>query len=179
LDLKALEAKLADPRVFLNAEILLKRNYPLVLQQVEDKACYEEVSALIGKLSKGACFPEEYARTKAELDSLQDKRTALMLQKIPEIIDREHAAGRVKTPKAIFTIGLSHVPPILRYLRPGEIRFSSPAAENNDFQELNLPRQNFRVSILIPKSLTEDPILKIDPIIKILLVTSPPYRESH
>jgi hypothetical protein len=53
LDLKTLEAKLAGKTAFINAEILLKRNYPIVLRQVEDKKCYEEVGALIGKLSNG------------------------------------------------------------------------------------------------------------------------------
>ena len=178
LDLKTLEAKLAGKTAFINAEILLKRNYPIVLQQVEDKKCYEEVGALIGKLSSRECALDEYARIKAELDYRQDRRTALMLQKIPEIIDREYAAGRVNTPKAIFTIGLSHVPPILRYLRTGEIRFSFRAAENNNFQELNLQRHHFRVSILIPKSLAEDPILETSAVVKNHFVTSPPYRES-
>jgi len=142
---------------FINAEILLKRNYPIVLQQVEDKECYEDVGSLMGKLFGGGCSPDEYARTKAELDSLQDKRTAVMLQKIPEIIDREYEEGRIKTRKAIFTIGLSHIPPLLKYLNDGGIRFSSPHAGNHNFQELNLHREKFRVSILIPKSLAEDP----------------------
>ncbi len=102
LDLKTLEAKLADKTAFINAEILLKRNYPIILQQVEDTKCYEEVGALIGKLSGGGCSPEEYARTQSELASLQDKRTAFMLQKIPEITAREYAEGRIKTQKAIF-----------------------------------------------------------------------------
>ncbi|MBP1717038.1 MAG: hypothetical protein H6Q43_476 [Deltaproteobacteria bacterium] len=162
LDLKTLEAKLADKTAFLNAEILLKRNYPIILQQVEDKRCYDEVGSLMKKFFGGGCSPEEYARTKAELNSLQDKRTAVMLQKVPEIIDREYDEGRIKTRKAIFTIGLSHIPLLLKYLNDGGIRFSSPHAGNHNFQELNLQREKFRVSILIPKSLAGDPkILEI------------------
>jgi hypothetical protein len=161
LDLKTLEAKLADKTAFINAEILLKRDYPIVLRQVEDKKCYEEVGALIGKLSTGGISPDEYARTQAELDFLQDKRTAGMLQKIPEIIGKEFEEGRIKTRKAIFTIGLSHIPPILKYLRKGGIRLFSPISsfgpQNNSFEELSLQQQKFRVSILIPKSLAEDP----------------------
>jgi len=155
LDLQALEAKLADRNNFVNAEILLKRNYPIVLQQVEDKRCYEEVSALMGRAFGGQCPPDEFTRAKAELDFLQDKRTAVMLQKIPEIINREYAERRIHNPKAIFTIGLAHIAPILKYLGDGGIR---PAA-NQDFQELNLQRHNYRVSVLIPRSLAEDPIL--------------------
>jgi len=162
LDLKTLEAKLADKTAFINAEILLKGSYPLVLRQVEDKKCYEEVGTLMGKLSSGKCSPDEYARTKAELDFQQDRRTAVMLQKIPEIITREYAEGRVKNQKAIFTIGLSHLPSIFQYLNERGIRHSSPPALNNNFQELNLQRQKFRILILLPRTLTADPnILKI------------------
>jgi hypothetical protein len=106
-DLKTLEAKLADPRAFINAEILLKRNYPVILRQVEDKACYQEVGALIRKLSGGGCSLDERAKIRAELDSLQDKRTAPMLQRIPEIIDKESEEGGVKTRKAIFTMKIT------------------------------------------------------------------------
>ena len=179
IDLKTLEAKLADKRAFLNAEILLKRDYPIVLQQVEDKKCYEEVGVLIGKLSSGGCSPDEYARTQAELDFLQDKRTAVMLQNIPEITAREYAEGRIKTQKAIFTIGLSHIPPILKYLSEGGIRLSSRQAEKFGLQELNLQRENFRVSILIPKTLAEDPsFLKFNRLGKAPGEQPPPFKVS-
>jgi hypothetical protein len=156
LDLKGLEAKLSDPKIFVNAEILWKRNYGISLQQVEDRDCYEGVGALVAKLAAG-CSADEYTRTRANLDSLQDRRTALMLQKIPEIIDREYGEKRIKTRKAILTIGLSHIPPILKFVKEGGFRLSSQAAANDDFDTLNLLRQNFRVSILIPRSLADDP----------------------
>ncbi len=179
IDLKTLEAKLADKTAFLNAEILLKRDYPIVLRQVEDKKCYEEVGALIDKLSNRGCSPDEYARTQAELDFLQDKRTAVMLQKIPEIIGKEYEEGRIKTRKAIFTIGLSHIPPILKYLSEGGIRLSSRQAEKSGLQELNLQRENFRVSILIPKTLAEDPsFLRFNRLGKAPGEQSPPFKVS-
>ena len=184
--LSAGEAAVRNPvlLLFINAEILLKRNYPIVLRQVEDKKCYEEVGALIGKLSNGGCSPDEYGRTKAELDFLQDRRTAVMLQKIPEIIAREYAAGRVKTPKAIFTIGLSHIPAILKLLSEGRIRLfppiSSSGPQKNSFQELALQQQNFRVSVLIPKSLTEQPsFLEFDRLGKVLDEKFPPFKISN
>lgn len=183
LDLKTLEAKLAGKTAFINAEILLKRNYPIVLRQVEDKKCYEEVGALIGKLSNGGCALDEYARIKAELDYLQDRRTALMLQKIPKIIAKEYEEGRIKSRKAIFTIGLSHIPAILKFLSEGGIRlfpsisFSGP--QKNSFQELALQQQKFRVSVLIPKSLSEQPsFLEFDRLGKVLGEKFPPFKIS-
>ena len=97
------------------------------------------------------------------MDLLQDKRTAVMLQKIPEIIGKEYGEGRVKTRKAIFTIGLAHIPSILKYLREGRMRLFTPISsfgpKNHSFQELAPQQQKFRVSIFIPKSLPEAPSL--------------------
>jgi hypothetical protein len=159
LDLKTLEAKLADKTAFVNAEILLKRNYPIVLQQVEDKGCYEEVGAVMGKLFGGSCPPEEYGPTRAKLDFLQEKRTAGMLQKIPEIVSREYAQGRIKTRKAIFTIGLSHLPAIIKYFKEGGIRLPASFAADSGVEELKLLREGFRVSILVPRTLAGEPAL--------------------
>ena len=166
LDLKTLEAKLSDNRVFLNAEILLKKNYPLVLQQVEDKKCYEEVGEWLRKLSACRFSSEEYVRIKAKLDSLQEKRTVVMLQKIPELIDREYSAGNIKTRKAILTIGLSHIPLIQKYLNARRIQIDSspsslPLVETHS-ADLTLLQQKFRISIFLPKSLAENPYISIN-----------------
>jgi hypothetical protein len=167
LDLKTLEAKLSDQRTFLNAEILLKRNYPIVLQQVEDKNCYEEVGERLRRISACRYSAEEYGHTKAELDYLQEKRTALMLQKIPAIINNEYGAENIKTRKAILTIGLAHIPMIRKYLIDRKIRIDSPPpsmrAHEAHFAGLTLLEQNFRISIFLPKSLADTPnILKMN-----------------
>jgi hypothetical protein len=177
-DLRALEEKLSATGVFINAEILWKRNYAVTLQQVENRECYEGVGALIAKLA-GGCSAEEYKRTRASLDSLQERRTEVMLQRIPEIIEREYKEGRIRTHKAIFTIGLSHLFPILNYLSEGRGRFSPLPAERNDYQPPDLRQENYRVSVLLPRSLAEDPkTLEINGLGKNLFGSSFPKANS-
>ena len=98
-------------------------------------------------------------------------------EKLPVLINKEHQDGNIKKPKAILTIGLSHVSMILKYLDPSGARFySSTSASSPDgdiFSDLTLQKQKFRISILIPKSLAEDPkILKINNLDKILSIPS-------
>jgi hypothetical protein len=160
LDLKTLEGKLSDRRSFTNAEILLKNRYPIVLQQVEDKQCYDEVGRWIRKLTNCDYLSDEYCQTKAELDYLQEIRTAVMLQKIPGLMSKEYEEGRIKNPRAIFTIGLSHIPLILKSLQESKIRVTAPAPTQNkrgDYvADLLLQGNKTQVSIFIPRSLFED-----------------------
>jgi hypothetical protein len=83
-----------------------------------------------------------------------------MLQKIPEIIQVEFQEGNIKAKKAIFTIGLSHLPKIIRYLKENRIRiFSSLLAmdQKEDYAaDLNLKKENFGVSIILPQTLARD-----------------------
>lgn len=160
IDIKSLEEKLSDNRSFINAELLLKRNYPLKLRQVEDPKIHRAAGDLIRKLVSCGNDNSEYLRVKSDLDSLQERRTASILQKIPEIIQDEFRGGNIKTPKAILTIGLSHLPRILRNLEGNGIRIYSPglAVDKKEIYiaDLNLKKEDFGVSILIPHTLAGD-----------------------
>jgi hypothetical protein len=154
-----LEGILADDKKFVNAEMLLKKHHELRLHQVEDLAIYNDVRKAIQRLSN--CKSEgDYLTLKSELDYLQAKRTAAMLQRIPGAIDEEYGHGNIRNRKAIFTIGLSHLPKIIRYLNENKITISSPpeAAEKyKDYlAELNLLKESFGVSIIIPATLAKD-----------------------
>ena len=160
IDLKALEEKLSDNRSFVNAELLLKGNYPLRLRQVEDVKFHRAVGEFIRKLVNCGNDNSEYLRVKSQLDYLQERRTAAMLQRIPEIIQAEFQQGNIKARKAIFTIGSSHLPRIIRYLAEDKVRIYSPLpgrGKNEDYTaDLNLKRENFGVSILLPRTLAGD-----------------------
>jgi len=160
IDLKALEEKLSDNRSFVNAELLLKTNYPLKLRQVEDLKFHRAVGDLIRKLVECGNDNSEYIRVRLELDSLQERRTADMLQKIPQIIQAEFQEGNIKAQKAIFTIGLSHLPQIIRSLEENKVWIYSPHVgkdENKDYAaDLNLKKENFGVSIILPQTLARD-----------------------
>ncbi len=160
IDLKTLEEKLSDNRSFVNAELLLKRNYSLRLRQVEDAKIHRAVGEFIRKLVNCRNDNSEYLRVKSQLDYLQEKRTAAMLQRIPEIIQTEFQQGNIKARKAIFTVGLSHLPRIIRYLEEDKVRIYSPLpamGKNEDYTaDLNLRRENFGVSIFLPQTLASD-----------------------
>ena len=159
LDIKVLEEKLSDTTSFINAEMLLIKNYHLRAQQVEDPKWYEAVASFIRKLlaSKDS---SDYYRVKSELDYLQERRTAAMLQDIPGIIDAEYQQGSIKGKKAFFTIGMSHLYKIIKYLDENKIRIYSPLADSNQNEDyvaaLNLLRENFGVTIIIPRTLADD-----------------------
>ena len=169
LDIKTVEDKLSDPASFINAEMLLMKNYHLRTQQVEDLKWYDAVGCHIRKLASSGSSCDYYV-VRSELDYLQERRTAAMLQKIPEITNREYQQGGIKSKRALFTIGMSHLYKIIKYLDESKITIYSPLVNSNKNEDyvadLNLLRENFGVFIIIPKTLANDPkvleIAKLD-----------------
>ncbi len=172
LDNPTLEGLLADDAKFVNAEMLLKRYHELRLQQVEDPMTYEDVRKAIQKLN--SCKSEGDALIlKSEVDYLQAKRTAGMLQRVPAIIDEEYGRGNIRRKRAIFTIGLSHLPQIIRYLNEHKIiihpSLQASGKDKGYAADLNLLKENFGISIIIPRILAKDPkILEMNGLGKIV-----------
>ncbi len=136
------------------------------LRQVEDKSLYDAVRASIVKLASRspAC---DYAAVNSELEYLQERRTAAMLQKIPEIVNEEFEHGDIKNRKALFTVGLYHIHEIIRFLNEKRIKIQSPKPVSISSQEysaeLSLQNQNFGITIILPSTLAKDQkILKIN-----------------
>jgi hypothetical protein len=166
LDIRIVEEKLSGTTSFVNAEMLLMKNYHLRTQQVEDQKWYDAVGCFIRKLAMSGNFSDYYL-AKSELDYLQERRTAAILQKVPEVTDEEYQKGGMKSKEALLTIGLSHLCEIIKYLNENKIKIYSPLVNsyrNEDyFADLNLLRENFGVSIIIPRTLANDPkILEIN-----------------
>jgi hypothetical protein len=159
-DIKSLEERLADNRVYVNAEMLLKEHHPLRTQQVEDKGLYDAVGAGISKLVNSSGSSSDYLFLKSELDYLQERRTAAMLQKIPELVDLEFRQGSIKNRKAIFTIGLSHLQKIISFLTESRIAVYSPLFTSNKSRDyvadLDLFKANFGVSVILPRTVVSD-----------------------
>ena len=134
LDMKALEKKLGDETSFVNAEMLLLKHYGLRAQQVEEPFYYREVGAHLRKLSQGtdSCDPR---LLRSELDYLQARRSASMIQRIPDLIAGDFQAGKIRTKRALFTIGLSHLPQIMKYLQEKKITISSPLGSSKAFED--------------------------------------------
>ncbi len=177
IDLKVLEERLSDNKTYVNAEMLLKENHPLRLRQVEDKGLYDAVRNGLLKLVNCGEDDSRYSALKTELDYFQEKRTAAMLQKIPEIVEAEFRRGNIKSRKAIFTIGTSHLHKIIRYINETRIKIDAPLLASNGSKdyiaELSLLKENFGVSIIIPKTLAKDQkTLELNKLDKIVIRSS-------
>jgi hypothetical protein len=160
MDMNALIQKLSDDQVYVNAEMLLRMNYSIDLQQVEDKRLYEEVGKGISQLVNCQDY-KAFLSLKSKLDYLQSLRTAFMLQRIPQVIEDEFQGGNIQRRKAVFTIGLNHISDVLRALQEGKISipgasFSAGACPGYT-SELNLVKENFGVTVILPRTLADDP----------------------
>jgi hypothetical protein len=161
LSAKSLEEKLSQKDVFVNAEILLMRSFPLIMKQIEDRDLYQKVYGKVQQLVQSKGNLEKSFIVRAELAYYEKKRIGTMLQKIPQIVTEEFREGRIHSKRALFTIGLSHIPNIMRYLDERRIAVLSPPFASSKYDdyidELNLAKEDFGVSIILPKTLADDP----------------------
>ena len=160
LDNHSLEKKLADESYFVNAEMLLVEQFQMRARQVEDRGLYEAVLNRLLKLENNADNPAAWLSLCAEIDYLQERRTAAILQKIPTVIEAEFDDGNIKNKNAMFTIGLDHIGTIINYLNKNKINIQSPtsfATVQDDYvADLNLIKEGFGIIIIIPKTLVQD-----------------------
>ena len=161
----AIRRELADDSRFVNAEMLLMEYDRMRACQVEDRHLYSAVLDRLVKLEKAADDPAACVSLQTEIDSLQQKRTTAILQKIPSVIQAEYASGRIPNRNALFTIGLKHIGTIIHYLENDGTRVglspSDPGKEQARIPELDLLKEGFGIVIIIPRSLVhEDEVLR-------------------
>ena len=159
-DREALEAKLADESAFVNAEMLLQAQHPVGLRQVEDSSLYRAAQDCLLGLTQGARGIQETVLLNSRLSYLQERRTAAILQRIPEVIQEEFLQGSIKNRKAVLTIGASHLPSMIRYLNEKRITIHAPlftSGQNGDYaSDLNLVKEEFAVFVILPKTIAQD-----------------------
>jgi hypothetical protein len=152
-----------DSSNYVNAEKLLMESHDIVAQQVEDDSLYRDVVNKIILLEKNT-NKFEYMYASRELDYLQERRTAAMLQKIPEVVESQIRDGNISQRNAILTIGVSHLAQIIDSLRQNKFIVRSPAFSpfNDYISEINLVREGFNVTVILPRTIAEDrDILKL------------------
>ena len=188
LDSADLEERLADNRTYVNAEILLKRNYGLRIRQVEDKFRYAVVHDAICKLSTKEANPAcAFLPLESRLQYLQEERVAAMLQKIPAIVHEEFQHGNIENERALLTIGLSHLSPIIRYFNDKKIEIHNPLpapGEDKDYvADLNLLKEKFGVTVIVPQKLADDDrVLKLcglDKIVEQCWNSNPAFKKQR
>jgi hypothetical protein len=137
--------------------MLLHQNYGVRLRQVEDRELYGSVKNFLCEgLKSGTALSSSFG---AELDYLQERRSATILQSIPGVIEAEQKEGSPEVAGAMLTIGLAHLDEIVQFLKDGEIRI--PALKNSDSDcqgftsELELLKKEVGVTVIVPRVLIE------------------------
>jgi len=173
VDLGTLEEILSDNRTFVNAEMLLRDNHPsLKIRQVEDQGLYETARRRIAELiaQENSC---DLLLLRSELDYLQERRTAAILQRIPEIVNDEFRRGNIRDRKALLTVGMSHIQGIIKYIDENRISIYAPLSNSNHHEDyvskLNLLNEDFGISVILPRTLADDQkILKLTKLEKVI-----------
>jgi hypothetical protein len=160
LDDASLERALADNSHFLNAEMLLMRRLHLPAGQVENRKLYDEILSRIIKMENHPIDIASYLSLEMQIDRLQEKRTAVLLNNIPSVIESEFKKGAIKHKNALFTIGLNHIKAILQYLKETKITSQKSAfshsRKNPIVADLGLKYSGLNVVVIIPHTLIED-----------------------
>jgi hypothetical protein len=145
----------------VHAESLLRRDFPVLLRQVEDERLYQKVYSGIQQLSSCNGGLEERFTIRCELDYHQQRRVGAMLQRVPGILEEEFQGGRVRKRKALLTIGLSHVSRMIDHFSAGRVYIPpplfTPVKYDGVTEELQLTRQDFGITVIVPRSLARDP----------------------
>ena len=159
-DNNALEKQLGDNSRYVNAEMLLMKQFQIPAGQIEDLHLYNAVLTRMLQLEDNTADPGTCLSLKAEISSLQEKRTAALLQKIPAAIEEEFRNGNISNENAMFTIGLNHIGTIINSLENNRAQIQSPpspsAAQNDYTAELNLLKEGFGIIVIIPNTLIHD-----------------------
>jgi hypothetical protein len=154
-DAAALEEALADTSTFINADLLLHRNYGIVLHQIEDKDLYRHArDHLHAGLKGGYRLPASFS---LEFEYLQERRSAAILQKIPAVINAAYHQGQIVQPRAILTIGMTHLDEIIKFLKMERMEILAPTIGASGFQDyketLDLLAQGVGVTVIVPNTL--------------------------
>jgi hypothetical protein len=155
-----IEKKLTDDSHFVNAELLLMEHLQMPACQVEDKGLYDAVLNRVLKLSDEANDPADCLSLRTEIEYLQEKRTATILQKIPAVIEKNFQNGKIGSENALFTIGLNHIDTIIKYIEQKAIHIQPPSTNSpikDDYvADLALLKEGFGIIIIIPQTLVND-----------------------
>lgn len=157
LDAESLAEKLGSEVYYFNAEMLLIESFGVISRQVEDSDLRDSIIELIKLREKYSKDSVEAYYIMTDLCYLQERRTATMLQKIPDVVQFEYGKGRIRNQKAIFTIGINHIPIIVSYLSRKKMEIAAPAfTQHTDYLSgIKLLEQDFGVTIIIPRSLMD------------------------
>lgn len=150
IDCADLSARLSDTTKFINAELLLHESFGIGLQQIEDKQLYRHIR---DQLRQGQQVRHLSDTFDLEIESLQRRRTATILQNIPNAIDLAQQKGGSSVSAAMLTIGLAHLDDIVLFLESKQLRIDAQQSFPALHSELELLKRNLNVTVIVPRSL--------------------------
>lgn len=152
LDDESLQKRLRNTKEFVNADKLLYQSSNIRIQQIEDRELYFKVRGFLSELMEKDSMESD--QKKSELVSLQRKRSATLLQRMPEIIEKEYKKGRIQSRKAIFTIGIAHAGDIIGFIKDSNVTlFADGKTTKQHKEELKLAAKGYHVTLIMPASL--------------------------
>jgi hypothetical protein len=159
LDDETLAARLADTTTFVNADYLLHCTYNIRLQQIEDKRLYLAVADLIR--SDSSCVSrQEEAAIHTALNYQQQKRSAVILENIPAVLDREYDHGLIKAKRAMVTVGLAHLREMIDFIKSGGARLIPPYGFSDSLPchsgDLSRLREQYGITVILPRTLADN-----------------------
>ncbi len=156
MDEVTLERRLSDTSIFTSAAKLLWDSCSIRFRQVEDEDLYVRSLDLIAS----GTDRRSDAEWLADLEHVQERRSAAILQNVVRVVQEEYGEGRIKNRRAVVTVGLAHLNEILRFLREERIEVSStacPTARCPSYDsELELLEGDFGITVIVPQSLWEN-----------------------
>ena len=158
IDGPTLEETLTDTTTFVNADLLLHRNYGIGLHQIEDRDLYRNAREyLLSELRNGASVRAPFAQ---EFAYLQERRSAAMLQRIPVVVNDAYRQAQIAQPRAILTVGMTHLDEIIKFLEMGRIEIPAPAFSGSGFppysETLELLAQQIGVTVIVPQAILSE-----------------------
>jgi hypothetical protein len=152
-----LRKELTDTHTFVNAELLLSKLYGIGLHQVENGPLYRYARHVL-RISLER-RPKRAGSLNGLLEYLQRRRLAAILQSIPGAIKTELHQGTITSPKAMVTIGMSHLDDLVDFLEKGRIHIPPEQAGKEAFHAYNAPlrlaKEDIGVTVIVPRALLQ------------------------
>lgn len=160
LDDATLTARLSNSSIFVNADRLLYSTYDLSLRQIEDRKLYfTVVDELRSLLSDDSPQQQTNPTVLPILAYHQKKRSAVILENIPEALSGKKSTDGGNIRRAMLTIGLAHVDTMIDFLESGQAQILPPPGMEDVLQQftcdLGLLKEGYAIAVIIPRTLAD------------------------
>jgi hypothetical protein len=163
LDDAALAARLSNPTFLVNADRLLYTTYDLALRQIEDRQLYFSVVNQLRSVLSDSLQQKNDPTALSILTYRQKKRSAVILENIPQALTGGKSKGDTNIRRAMLTIGLSHVDTMIDFLKSGTAQILPPSGTEDILTgfccDLSHLKERYAIAVIIPRTLADSGIM--------------------